>query len=40
MIYELDVAKRELRTLRDHYYEMEQCLRTEIHVEFNKKLTD
>jgi hypothetical protein len=40
MIYELDISQRELRTLKDHYYEMESCLRTEIRSEFTKSLND
>jgi hypothetical protein len=38
MIYELDVAHRELRTLKDHYYEMEKCLRAEIRNEYKQKI--
>jgi hypothetical protein len=30
MIYELDVSARELQTLKDHYYIMENCIRKEI----------
>ena len=34
MIYELDVTNRELRSLKDHYYQMGDFLREEIKQEF------
>ena len=38
MIYELDVTNRELRTLKDHYYQMGDFLREEIKQEFEHEL--
>ena len=34
MIYEHDLTTRELRTLKDNYYEMEDTMREEIRLEF------
>ena len=39
MIYELDMGARELQTLKDHYYVMENSLRQEIKMEFTRQLT-
>jgi len=38
MIYELDVTNRELRTLKDHYHQMESFMREEIRKEFQRRL--
>lgn len=40
IIYELDVTNRELRTLKDHYYQMEGYMREEIRREFEKTLEE
>jgi len=40
MIYELDISARELQTLKDHYYIMEKCIRTEIRKEFSSEILE
>ena len=40
MIYELDVTNRELRTFKDHYYQMERFMRDEIHKEYMKDMAE
>jgi hypothetical protein len=40
MIYELDVGARELQTLKDHYYIMENSIRKEIRQEFNNEIIE
>ena len=40
MIYELDVTNRELRSLKDHYYQMGDFLREEIKQEFAQDLQE
>lgn len=38
MIYELDISARELQTLKDHYYVMENNIRQEVLNEYNDKI--
>jgi hypothetical protein len=40
MIYELDCGARELQTLKDHYYVMENCIRSEIRNEFRSDIQE
>lgn len=40
MIYELDCGARELQTLKDHYYVMENCIRDEIRNEFRSEIQE
>lgn len=39
MIYEHDLTTRELRTLKDNYFEMEDTMREEVRLEFQRKIS-
>ena len=38
MVYELDVAKRQLRMFKDHVFTLERHLRAKIHEEYEEAL--
>lgn len=40
MIYELDIANRELRMLKDNYYLMEKLMWEEIHKDYHDQLVE